>query len=302
MPLLAMDRTTEFINVAQRLGYGENVAAWEHKQSNYSEFVALALEIHQRVHSTKEYISSKRRKYLMFTAGSLIMSEKERDAFEAFVSKNLKESLSLLIQLKNLVGVEDHSTDARESCLRAYRLGVISSLMELLRTVEEDFSALRIQRVLNVTTSEEPSIPRKTNTSNNTERPLSNMAIENSNSLNEGDMRTHDQRSRGHKQLILEGENQTMLLDLMETLEQVKSVERQAVEIAALNQVLSIKLSEQAEEIESLYHDAIYSLENVQKGNKELKRLSKKNSSWNFYWIFCILVATFSLLFLHWIS
>ncbi|KAK4524041.1 hypothetical protein GAYE_SCF01G1940 [Galdieria yellowstonensis] len=299
-----MDRTLEFLHTAKKLGYlEENTTLGNQRKSPLDEFTALALEIRRKMDTTKDYLSSKRRKYLMFSMGSLVMSDKERDAFEAFVSNNLKECFTLLMQLKNLVGTETHQlVDAKEYSLRAYRLGVISSLMEQLRSVEEDFSTLRVERVVNVSTSGDSKLYKEGTTSNvnNNSNMMqsSNGDSWQSDSWEDGTKR----RSQDRKQLLLEGENETLLVELMETLEQVKTVEKQAVEIAALNQVLSTKLSEQAEEIESLYHDALYSLENVQKGNKELKRWSKRSSSWNFYWIFCILVATFSLLFLHWIS
>eukprot|EP00871_Galdieria_phlegrea_P002015 jgi/Galph1/2814/GphlegSOOS_G1465.1 len=296
-----VDRTADFLTLAKEV-YGY-VSSPTPKSKGFlssdGQFALLTKETFRNIEEIRKDIAAKGRKYLMFTSGNLVMSEKERNNFDTACSERLEKCLSCISKLKSLAETASQEPTTSSSSLRAHRFGAISSLIERLQSVQQEFSSMRIKRfALSGPTNSKTMkrLERESRSSVNTriesKRP-SATDVSRAGSNFDGLGRTQ------RKQLLLEGENHFMLTELMNTLEQVKSAEKTALEIAALNQFLSMKLSEQAEEIETLYNDTVDSLENVQRGNRELRKLSNKGSSWNFYFILGLLVASFSLIFLH---
>ena len=78
---------------------------------------------------------------------------------------------------------------------------------------------------------------------------------------------------------LFESENSTLLNYYNDTLKQVTQAEKSVLEIASLQQTLVSHLTTQGEMIEQLVTDAQNTDENVQKGNKELKKASEREST-----------------------
>lgn len=78
---------------------------------------------------------------------------------------------------------------------------------------------------------------------------------------------------------LFEEENSSLMNHYNETLTQVTQVEKSLVEISSLQQTLVGHLTVQGEMIGNLVSDAERTDENVQKGNKELKRATERTST-----------------------
>ena len=78
---------------------------------------------------------------------------------------------------------------------------------------------------------------------------------------------------------LFEEENNSLINHYNATLTQVTQVEKSLVEISSLQQTLIGHLNVQGEMIGNLVADAERTDENVQKGNKELKRATERTST-----------------------
>lgn len=78
---------------------------------------------------------------------------------------------------------------------------------------------------------------------------------------------------------LFEEENNSLLTHYNETLAQVTQAEKSLMEISSLQQTLVGHLSVQGEMIGNLVGDAERTDENVQRGNKELKRATERTST-----------------------
>ncbi|KAF8242243.1 hypothetical protein K440DRAFT_617782 [Wilcoxina mikolae CBS 423.85] len=77
---------------------------------------------------------------------------------------------------------------------------------------------------------------------------------------------------------IFEKENEGMLKHYEDTLEQVRTAESSLLEISELQTQLATNLATQNVHIDNLVMDSLATTENIQRGNKELKKASEKAS------------------------
>lgn len=100
---------------------------------------------------------------------------------------------------------------------------------------------------------------------------------------------------------LFEKENSNMLKHYTDQLDQVKNAEKSLIEISDLQTTLATNLTEQTENIELLVQDSFATQENVDKGNKELKRASERKSTAQMvFWstcVFCTWLVVWDLIF-----
>ncbi|KAI5059687.1 hypothetical protein GOP47_0026006 [Adiantum capillus-veneris] len=102
------------------------------------------------------------------------------------------------------------------------------------------------------------------------------------------------------KQDLLEEETHALQVELTNLLDTAQETERKMIEMSALNHLFSTHVLHQAQQIEKLYQQALDATENVEKGNKEIRKaIGRSNSSRTFLLLF-LFVLPLALLFLHW--
>jgi syntaxin 18 len=98
----------------------------------------------------------------------------------------------------------------------------------------------------------------------------------------------------------LQQENQSFAQSFDTELEQAKNIESQVEQIASLVRDFGSRLLQQEETINQILTDAETSTKNSAKAEKELEKALKNAAVTRKMTIVFLLVATFSLLFLHW--
>eukprot|EP00250_Pteridium_aquilinum_P005278 c15396_g1_i1 orf=398-1000(+) len=102
------------------------------------------------------------------------------------------------------------------------------------------------------------------------------------------------------RQDLLEEETHALQVELTNLLDTAQETERKMIEMSALNHLFATHVLHQAQQIEMLYQQALDATENVEKGNKEIRKaIDRTNSSRTFLLLF-FFVLPLALLFLHW--
>ncbi len=105
---------------------------------------------------------------------------------------------------------------------------------------------------------------------------------------------------RSAQQQSFQSENYALQQDLSNLTDQAQHAERTVREIASLNQAFSAALFHQAEQIETLYNQAVEASNHMDMGNMQLRKTVKTNSK-SSKWMFVILVVfSLMLLFFDW--
>jgi syntaxin 18 len=82
--------------------------------------------------------------------------------------------------------------------------------------------------------------------------------------------------------------------------DRVQHAEKSVREIASLNQAFSAAIFQQAEQIETLYNEAVQASENIQMGNVQLEKKVRVNKSSRKCLLFLLFVFSLALLFVDW--
>jgi syntaxin 18 len=90
--------------------------------------------------------------------------------------------------------------------------------------------------------------------------------------------------------------------ELTQLLDQVRMAEKNVIEMSALSSLFATHVQAQAEQIESLYQDAIESSRHLDMGNVEMKKTIARKGHAQRYVAVILLIATLGLLFLDWYS
>ena len=105
---------------------------------------------------------------------------------------------------------------------------------------------------------------------------------------------------RSAQQLSFHSENYALQQDLSNLTDQAQRAERTVREIASLNQAFSAALFHQAEQIETLYNQAVEASNHMDMGNVQLRKTVQTNSK-SSKWVFAMLVVfSLMLLFFDW--
>lgn len=97
--------------------------------------------------------------------------------------------------------------------------------------------------------------------------------------LMEEDGQRTSSRGDDEQTQLLARENENMIKHYENKLDQVKTAESSLLEIAALQNTLSLSLSTQSAQLEQLITDSLSTTDNIGTGNKELKKASERKST-----------------------
>lgn len=81
---------------------------------------------------------------------------------------------------------------------------------------------------------------------------------------------------------------------------ELQRIESHVAEIQRLQNVFAEKISEQEENIDIIHSRTVYTLDNLEQANDYIREAIKNQANRRVILIFCLLVLTFTLLFLHW--
>jgi syntaxin 18 len=98
---------------------------------------------------------------------------------------------------------------------------------------------------------------------------------------------------------IFESENSELLKSMESELASVQRAETRLLEISALQSELVFHLSQQAEQAEQMYDDAIASTSMAEKGNVQLREAARRAKDSRLFILVFLLCSSFALLFLH---
>ncbi|KAI7099529.1 hypothetical protein KC352_g38193 [Hortaea werneckii] len=111
----------------------------------------------------------------------------------------------------------------------------------------------------------------------------------------------YDEELDQEQQQLLAEENNEMLKHYNTQLDQLNAAEKSILEISELQSTLTANIQLQQEHIDQLVQDSYLTTENVGKGNKELKRASKRRSTAQaVFWgtcAFCSFLVVWDLVF-----
>lgn len=105
-----------------------------------------------------------------------------------------------------------------------------------------------------------------------------------------------------HQLQQFESENNALLEHMESQLSSVLAAEKSLLEISAMQTELVRHLVQQTEIIDRLYDEAVGSVSEIGKANKQLKRAKERSGEARLMLLVFLIGATFSLLFLNWYS
>eukprot|EP01117_Protostelium_nocturnum_P015630 TRINITY_DN6077_c0_g1_i1.p1 TRINITY_DN6077_c0_g1~~TRINITY_DN6077_c0_g1_i1.p1 ORF type:complete len:287 (-),score=102.75 TRINITY_DN6077_c0_g1_i1:51-911(-) len=146
---------------------------------------------------------------------------------------------------------------------------------------------------------EDESNPNQKRRDSKGEKPIKESKI----SFFEDERSKEESRTYDEAELrLLEEENDILAKDLETSLDQTRQVEESVMEISKLMETFVSKLSEQSEVIETNHQLAVGAKSHIDKGTKELRRAARWSVDFRVFVLLFLLVASFSLLFLHHIT
>jgi syntaxin 18 len=98
----------------------------------------------------------------------------------------------------------------------------------------------------------------------------------------------------------LEIENKQLLTVYKGLSEEIQMIERNALDIAKLQNIFSENVTAQKYDIERISQTVIATTENVREANQQIKEATQRNAGLRVYLLFFFIVMSFSLLFLDW--
>jgi syntaxin 18 len=98
----------------------------------------------------------------------------------------------------------------------------------------------------------------------------------------------------------LEIENKQLLNVYKGLSEEIQMIERNALEVAKLQNIFAENVSKQKYDIENTYKTVVATTENVREANQQIQEATQRNAGLRVYLLFFFIVMSFSLLFLDW--
>lgn len=111
-----------------------------------------------------------------------------------------------------------------------------------------------------------------------------------------------EEQLSAHQLQQFESENNALLEHMESQLSSVLAAEKSLLEISAMQTELVRHLVQQTEIIDRLYDEAVGSVSEVGKANKQLKRAKERGGDARLMLLVFLIGATLSLLFLNWYS
>jgi len=257
---LLTDKTDDFLaSVRESSGFkslrhGNEFLSTRMSPVESSMFVEEAENIRTGMEQLKTRLGSLRQGYLDFDSG---ISDSDRDEVDAENGRLIKRFSSRIDILKEA----EHG----HPMMKAHRLGIAVSLVEELQVVDgmaREFRGARIRRALE---TKSRSAPAPTRQKLEDLRPVEPLQAPPPTQIRNPQMLQ-----------ALENENQSMYHELVQTMDEVQSAEKEMMKIAALNHMLASQVLEQSKGIEQLYDNAVGTVTSVERGNEHLRDLQRK--------------------------
>ena len=254
----------------------------------YARTAAIALE------ATRTYVEEHRGRY----KGA---SDRERDAFEAETSESIRECQRCVASARDAVeNARDGGALARAPQCAAHLHGIGLILSESLNDVARAFDKVRETRFAATLERAERERQRKRAA---TRARYDDAGTGASGADDDGVARAVRVEGVEMRQEQVHAERQDGLEEeLTQLLDEVRMAEKNVIEMSALSSLFATHVQAQAEQIESLYQDAIESSRHLDMGNVEMKKTIARKGSAQRYVALILLVATLGLLFLDWYS
>ena len=251
-----------------------------------SQFAQVSNAVASAIKDLYDLIQSHSKGYLSSYSNS------ERDTIEAEVSMLVKTCSQHIDKLKDSILRTQQKQEASSSQVLngqtvAHLHGTVLVLAESLQRAASTFDSLRAQRYKQKAKEEEAR------------RLAAQQGTGQSNAFSSGLATFLGSKMQ---QITMTADNQALVSQLTRSTNNVQGIEKTAIELAQLGQLLSTAISSQALAIEEIYENALESSAYVAAGNEHLKEAIKLNRSYQRYVIVLVLVATASLLFFDWFN
>jgi syntaxin 18 len=265
-------------------------------------FTVESLQLSSKIDAMKTELESQSRRYSDFSGRGF--SDSARDELDASTTAFLRACIAQIEVLKS-DAVARISRSRGGSCFAAHQLGTVAILNERLRGVSAVAERLRAARIRDAVSARSSASTTAASAYGHV-TALERMVAEDRQVRPRGPEERADSEAEAaefalHAQEFAQ-ENAALLTELVERREQMREAERTVAEIAGLNQLFATKVLEQAREIETLYDLAVEATTFVSRGNRELRQMKGKGPVVKYWIAFGILVLTFAVLFLDWMS
>lgn len=265
------------------------------KAMERSSFLNAAIETMKSINTLQNFVLMRQKDY----TDQHRSTEQDRDSIEHEVGMFVKTCRERIDFLKNTIGKDEVAGQSKwlsglvgssgSADMVAHQHGVVLILSERLHSVTalfDRFRAARFQEAI------EKSLPRWRKGATSKQ---SNTWDDNRETISEEPPPAQDL-----KQDLLVEETHALQVELTNLLDTAQETERKMIEMSALNHLFSTHVLHQAQQIEMLYQQALDATENVEKGNKEIRKAIDRNSSSRTFLLLFLFVLPLALLFLHW--
>ncbi|MCO5586315.1 hypothetical protein L7F22_040254 [Adiantum nelumboides] len=260
-----------------------------------SSFLNAAIETMKSINTLQNFVVTRQKDY----TDRLRSTEQDRDSIEHEVGLFVKTCRERIDLLTASIGKEENvghprwfsglTGSAGNADMVAHQHGVVLILSERLHSVTKLFDGLRAARFQEAI---EKSMPRR----------RKGLASKKSSTWddNQESFKGEVSAVQELKQDVLEEETHALQVELTNLLDTAQETERKMIEMSALNHLFSTHVLHQAQQIEMLYQQALDATENVEKGNKEIRKTIDRSSSSRTFLLLFLFVLPLALLFLHW--
>ncbi|KAL4449036.1 hypothetical protein ABPG77_007753 [Micractinium sp. CCAP 211/92] len=275
-------------------------------------FTKAAVEVAHNVAALRAFLRDNQRDYAQ--AGKL--PESERDRIEQEVGAYVRSCSANIDTLQQMLSTTGGSAAAGgtqpNANQLAHRQGQVLILSERLRSAAALFDRLRSLRYQQLAAAEaarrrrmpqrEPAAPPPPQTSGqHHEAVLRQRAAAAAAAAGERQAAGGPAGAPpAAAQQQIQAENAALQQELMGMNDQVQHAERTVREIATLNQMFSAAITQQSEQIEQLYAEAVAATTNISRANVQLGKAVRTNRSARKYLLVFFLVASLGMLFLDW--
>ncbi len=226
------------------------------------------------------------------------VSDQEVAEIEDEIGHYIRQCKNNIDKLQDLCSEETWTSS--QAMEHAHRQGCVLILAERLKHCIESFEGMQTARISRLETSSQSKIRRtpparrigsKSRSDGNPMSRLRNIALGSQQDM-PAEMLQED--------VQLQSENFELQQDLSHLTDQVHRAEQSVREIASLNQAFSAAIFHQAEQIETLYNQAVQTSHHIEQGNVQLEKTVRVNTSSQKCMFFLLLAFSLFLLLLDW--
>mmetsp|Transcript_51420 Transcript_51420/g.103128 ORF Transcript_51420/g.103128 Transcript_51420/m.103128 type:complete len:222 (-) Transcript_51420:6-671(-) len=212
------------------------------------------------------------------------LNDDERNEFDVTVRKFIGDCGDRIDELKEMArtAFANEGTDQK-----AHSKGMVLMLLEELDSVSSGFQKLKAFRM------------QLALASSNRLQPLAQRHAAHPPDPPQGAVADLDGLS-AEEERELEAENLLLRDELEDKLETLVHMEKELTKITSMSELTASKIEEQAAEIDSLYDSVVEAVANIDAGNVQLEKAAAASSSSRLFMTAFLLIASLTLLFLHW--